>query len=152
MISVSLYLYMYSIFRFCDITDVTWYNNTTVLLRYTVHQTFPREVSGRRPGRWLNQYLPGLLTSLNVSDSRFRKLVMFWMWCHHDMALWRHGCGAWHNGLILTTASNANSWADVANHVIRLWHAGDTENFERRFAGYLWAVSWSRAAPSQDKG
>ena len=70
-----------------------------------------------------NQYLPVFLTSLNVSDSRFRKLVMFWMWRHHDMELWRHGGGAWHNGLILTTASNANRLADVANHVTRLWQA-----------------------------
>ena len=51
------------------------------------------------------------------------------------MALWRHGGGAWHTGLILTTASNTNSWADVANHVTRLWQAGDTENFERRITG-----------------
>ena len=32
----------------------------------------------------------------------------------------------------LTTASNVNCWADVANHVTRLWQAGNTENFERR--------------------
>ena len=51
------------------------------------------------------------------------------------MALWRHGGGAWHNGSILTTASNGNSWADFVNHVIRLWQAGDTENFERRIKG-----------------
>ena len=60
-----------------------------------------------------------------------------WMWRHHDMALRRHGGGAWRNGLILTTASNGNSWADVANHVTRLWQAGDTENFERRIMGWL---------------
>ena len=58
-----------------------------------------------------NQYLPLLLTSLNVWGSRFRKLVMFWMWRHHDMALWRHGGGAWHNGLILTTASK-QGWGE----------------------------------------
>ena len=82
-----------------------------------------------------NQYLPLILTSLNVSDSRFRKLVIFLMWRHHDMVLWHHGGGAWQNGLILTTVSNGNSWADVANHVIRLCQAGDTENFERRIMG-----------------
>ena len=43
------------------------------------------------------------------------------------MALWRHGGGDWHNGLILTTASIGNSWVDVAKHVIWLWQAGDTE-------------------------
>ena len=82
-----------------------------------------------------NQYLPVLLTSRNVSDSRFRKPVMFWMWRHYDMALWRHGGGAWHNGLILTTVSNGNSWADVANHVTQLWQAGDMDNSERLITG-----------------
>ena len=43
------------------------------------------------------------LTFLNVSDSRCRKHVKFWMWRHRDMALWRHCGGAWHNGLIPTT-------------------------------------------------
>ena len=51
------------------------------------------------------------------------------------MALWRHGNGAWHNGLILTTATNANSWADFANHVTWMWQTGDTENFERQIMG-----------------
>ena len=77
-----------------------------------------------------NQYLPVLLTSLSVSDSIFRKLVMLWMWRHHEMALCRQGGGAWHSALILTTASNANSWADVAYHLTRVWQAGYTENFD----------------------
>ena len=51
------------------------------------------------------------------------------------MALWRHSGGAWHNGLILMTASNVNSWADVANHVTRMRQAGDKENFECRITG-----------------
>ena len=51
------------------------------------------------------------------------------------MALWPHGGGAWHNALILTTASNVNSGADIADHVSRLLQAGDTENFERRISG-----------------
>ena len=51
------------------------------------------------------------------------------------MALWRHGGGAWHNGLILLTASNGNSWAEIANHVTQLWQAGDRENFEDRITG-----------------
>ena len=29
------------------------------------------------------------------------------------------------------TASNVNCWADISNHVVWLWQAGDTENFER---------------------
>ena len=87
-----------------------------------------------------NQYLPVDLMSLNVSNSRFRKPVMFWKWHHHGVALWCHGRGAGHNCLLLTTASNVNCWADVANHVTRLWQAGDTENFKR-----------SRVAQSRDK-
>ena len=51
------------------------------------------------------------------------------------MALWRHDGGAWHNGLILTTPSNTNSWAGVANYMTWLWQAGDMENFERRITG-----------------
>ena len=85
-----------------------------------------------------------------VSNSRFRKLVLFWMWRHHGRAFWRRGGGTWHNGLLLTTASNVNRWADVVNHVTRLWQAGDTGNFERRITGQLWAVSRSRAAQSRD--
>ena len=49
----------------------------------------------------------------------------------------------WHNELFRTTASNVNWWTDVANHVYRLWQAGDTENSERRTA----AVSRPKAAP-----
>ena len=58
-----------------------------------------------------NYYLPVVLTSLNMSNSRFLKLVLFWMW-HYGRALWR-----WNNGVFLTTASNVKCWADVANHV-----------------------------------
>ena len=76
-----------------------------------------------------NQYLPVDLTSFNVSNSSFQKPVMFWRWCHHGVALWRHGHGAWHNCLLLTTASNVNSWAGVANHVTPLWQVGDIEKF-----------------------
>ena len=82
-----------------------------------------------------NQYLPVDLTSLNVSNSRFRKPAIFWRWRRHGVALWRHGRGAGHNCLLLATASNVNCWADVANHVTWLWQAGDTENFERRITG-----------------
>ena len=81
-----------------------------------------------------NPYLPVNLT-LKVSNSRFRKPVMFWRWHHHGVALWRQGRGAGHNCLLLTRASNVNCSADVANHVTRLWQAGDTENFERRITG-----------------
>ena len=83
-------------------------------------------------------YWPVLLKSLNMSDSRFEKLVMFWIWRHHYMALGRHGGGAWHKGLVLTKASsNPNSWADVANHMTRLWQTGDTGHFDRRITGEL---------------
>ena len=51
------------------------------------------------------------------------------------MALWRHGGGTWQNELILTTASNANNWADVANPETRLLQAGGAKNFERRVTG-----------------
>ena len=101
--------------------DVWW----TVSRNYTV-LFLSREVKNAK----FNQYLPVLLTSLSVLDSIFRELVMFWMWRHHEMALWRQGGGAWHSALILTTASNANSWADVAYHLTRVWQAGDTENFD----------------------
>ena len=82
-----------------------------------------------------NQYLPADLTSLNVSNSRFRKSVMFWRWRCHGGALWRHGRGVLHNCLLLATVSNVMCWAAVANHVTWLWQAGDTENFERRITG-----------------
>ena len=48
---------------------------------------------------------------VNVSGSRFRKIVMYWMW--RDLALWRHGGGAWHNGSILTTSSGIKDIAIV---------------------------------------
>ena len=44
--------------------------------------------------------------SLNVSNSRFLKLIMIWTWRHHGMALGRHNGGVEHNALFLTTASN----------------------------------------------
>ena len=93
------------------------YNNKAVLLRDTVRQIF----------RW---------ESAAAAADRSRGLpVMFWMWRRHGVALWRHGRVAWHNCLLLTTASNVNCWVDVANHVTRLWQADDTENFERRIMG-----------------
>ena len=98
-----------------------------------------------------NQHLPMVLTLFNMSNSRFQKLVMFQMWCHHGIILWHHSDGAWHNGLFLTTASNVNCWTNVANHVPWLWQAGDTENFKHQLMGQLWVVSWSRAAQSQDE-
>ena len=56
--------------------------------------------------------------------------------------------GLTYNCLFLTTASNVNCWADVVNHVTRLWQAGDMEHFERRITGEPWAVSRSRVAQS----
>ena len=60
---------------------------------------------------------------------------MFWMRRHRDIALWRHDGGAWHDGLFLTTASNVDCWAYVANQVTRFRKADDTENFEHRITG-----------------
>ena len=94
-----------------------------------------------------NQFLPVDLTSLNVSNSRFRKPIMFWVWRNRGVALWSQGRGARHNCLLPTTASNVNCWADFANHVIRLWQAGDTENFERWIKCQLLAVSQSKSCP-----
>ena len=125
------------------------YNNNTALLRDTVHQIslgesaagadvrnytvlfLSRDVKNTK----FNQYLPVDLTSLDLSNSRFWKPVMFRRWRRHGVALWRHGRGAWHNCLLLATASNVNCWVDFAYHVTWLWQAGDTENFERRITG-----------------
>ena len=93
------------------------------------HVTTVSFVSRDVKTRKCNQYLPVVLTSLIVSITRFQNSVMFWMWRHCGTAFWRHGCGVWHNGLFLTTASNVNCWADVANHVTQLWQVGDMENF-----------------------
>ena len=70
-----------------------------------------------------SQYLPVDLTSLNVSNSRFRKPVMFRRWRRHGIALWRHGRGAWHNCLLLATSTAEpmllTTWLDCGNRVIR---------------------------------
>ena len=59
------------------------------------------------------QYLPVILTSLDVSDSNFRKLVIFSKWRHPDMAVWCRGGGAWHKALFLKKPSYVSSWVDV---------------------------------------
>ena len=125
---------IYTIIKLCcytalaaDSTGKIWW---TVSRNYTV-LFLSRDVKNTK----FNQYLPMDLTSLIVSNSRFRKPVMFWRWRRHGVALWRHGRGDWHNCLLLATASNVNCWADVANHVTWLWLAGDTENFEHRITG-----------------
>ena len=82
-----------------------------------------------------NQYLPVDLMSLNLSNWGLRKPVMFWRWRHHGVALWCHGLDAGHNYLLLTTGSNFNCWADVTNHVTRLWQVGDMENSESWITG-----------------
>ena len=56
------------------------------------------------------------------------------MWRHYDTALWRH-VTVLDIDFFLTTASNVNFLAAFANHVTRLWQAGDTENFQRRITG-----------------
>ena len=125
------------------------WNNKTVLLRGSAPAAdSPREVwwtiscnytvlflSRDVKNTNFNQYLPVDLTSLNESNSRFRKPVMFWRWRRHGVVLWRHSRGTWHNCLLLATASNVNYWADVANHVTWLWLAGDTENFKCGITG-----------------
>ena len=137
------------------------YNDKTVLLRDTVHQISrgesaagadlrsraadsPREiwwtVSHNYTVLFLSRHVKkqnsiNIYPSLILSNSIFRKPVMFLRWRHHGVAWLRHSRGAGHNCLLLTTASNVNCWADVANHVTRLWQAGDTENFERRIRG-----------------
>ena len=67
-----------------------------------------------------DQYLPVVLTSPDVSNLIFESDVI-----RYDIATSRDG--AWHNDLFVTTANNVNWRADVANHVTRLWQAGDME-------------------------
>ena len=105
--------------------NYTWYISKTNLKFYSISSSsayascnytvlfLSRDVENTK----FNQYLPVDLTLYNLSNSRFRKPVMFWRWCPHGVALWRHGHGAWHNCLLLVTASNINCWADDANHV-----------------------------------
>ena len=100
-----------------DLVDRITYNYTVLFLSRDVKNTK------------LNQYFPVDLTSLNVSNSRFRKPVMFWRWRRHGVALWRLGRGAWHNCLLLATASDVNCWADVANHLTWLWQAGSRASY-----------------------
>ena len=73
-----------------------------------------------------NQYLSVDLTSLNVSNSRYRKPIMFWRWRHHGVALWHHGRGGWHNCLLLTQIATSTAelmllitWLDCSKRVIR---------------------------------
>ena len=70
----------------------------------------------------------------------------FWMWYHHGIALWHHGNVAWHDVLFLTTASNVNSWADVANHFIQMlnWINRALTVF---ISGHIW--TWSQGGGLQ---
>ena len=128
-----------------------WYDMIIKLCCYVIRSTRSPEIWWTVPRDYtvlflsrdvkntkFNQYLPVDLTSFNESNSRFRKPLMIWRWRLHGVALWRHGRVAWHNCLLLATASNVNCCADVANHVTWLWQAGDTENFERQITGLLW--------------
>ena len=101
-----------------------------VSLSYTILFSF-RDVKTTK----FNQYFPVVLMSHNEFIARFQKPVMFWKRRHCGIPLWRHGGGAWHNGLFRTTASNVRCGADVANQVTKLWQASDTENFGRRITG-----------------
>ena len=93
----------------------------------TIHQISRGEsaaagLTAGQPCRWLlGGDLVDRITSLNVSNWRFQKPVMFWRWHHHAVALWRHGRGARHNCLLLTTATSVNCprIIDLPNHVIK---------------------------------
>ena len=53
---------------------------------------------------------------------RFQKLILFWIWRHHGIALWHHGDGAWHHALLLMTVSNVNCSADVTKVLLHEKH------------------------------
>ena len=99
-----------------------------------------------------NQYVPAVLTSRIVSNSRFRKLIMFWMWHYHGMTLWRHGGGAWHNALFLKTAPSTPELTLLTTsndpNEASLWQAGDMENFHSQITGKVWAVKLAWVAQS----
>ena len=63
----------------------------------------------------INLYLLGVSMSLNVYDSKFPKLLIFWMWRHYGITLWCHGDGF----LFLTTPSSVNCCTYVAKRVTR---------------------------------
>ena len=83
--------------------DVWW----TVPRNYAVFFSF-RVV---KHSNW-KQYLPVVLMSLNVSNSTFRKLAIFWVWPQHGHSIVtsRRWC------FFLMTAINVNSSFDLANH------------------------------------
>ena len=91
----------------------------------------------------ISQHLPILLTSLDVFNPVFRKLVMF--------SVWRQCGSLWHRGnpLSLKTVSNVN-WDYVAKDLneARLWQAREMEN---NITGKLKTVSRARSAHSWDK-
>ena len=110
-------------------------DNKTALLRDTDHQITRGESAAA--GITTGHKIQSLFTrgfdvakrvQLKLSETRNVLKV-------NGVALWRHGRGTGHNCLLLTTTSNVKCWADVANHVTRLWQAGDTENVERRIMG-----------------
>ena len=102
-----------------------------------------------------NQYLLMVFKSLKISNSRFQKPAMFWMWRHHSTALWCHDRGAWHNVLFLMTdratwtpelmlLTMSSKWGFIV--------VGDIANFNHQITPQLWAVSSAaRAAQSWDK-
>ena len=120
----------------CSALTLTWYNNKRVLYHDTVHKiswgesvaagltTAPAADSQREI--WWNvshNYTVLFLSrdvkntnSINIYPWIWRRLTcqtqdfgnLFRRWLHHGVALWRHGCEAWHNCLLLTTASNVN--------------------------------------------
>ena len=119
------------------------YNDKTVLLRDTVHQISLGESAAAGADRsapaadspreiWWTVSRNYTVLFLSRDAKNIKKN---WRWRRHAVALWRHDRGAWHNCLLLATASNINCWADIANHVTWLWQAGDTKNFERQITG-----------------
>ena len=70
---------------------------------------------------------------------RLQPLVIFWMWRHHGIALWRPGSGAWNNGLFLTTVNNAGSRCRATYARDKAWVA-------------IMPCEWSQAIPyNQEK-
>ena len=85
--------------------------NKTGLLCNTVHQNS----RGVWPSLWLQLKILETSNILNVESSGYSTATS-WHWC-------------------LMATSYANCWYDAANHVTRLWLAGDTGNFEHRITG-----------------
>ena len=89
-----------------------------------------------------NQYLPVDLTSLNVSNSRFLKPVMFWRWRHHGVALWPTVSPA-------AADSPREIWWTVSRNFTVLFLSHDIKKIQNSINIYPWI--WRRlTCPTQD--